>query len=122
MMNKDKQPADSLDWIKGESAEDNAAEAEVSGNLNLEGSLGIAEAETLYQRLLAILDAQVDVCIESETLSRVDTAGVQLLYSFVKEANVRSMKVEWKSVSDALRENAAMLGLSENMGFEVADA
>jgi len=121
-MNKDKQQADSLDWIKGESAEDAAAEAEVSGDLNLEGSLGIAEAETLYQRLLEMLDAQVDVCIESETLSRVDTAGVQLLYAFIKEAETRSVKVIWKSVSDALKETAATLGLSENMGFEVADA
>jgi len=121
-MSKDKQQADSLDWIKGESAESTEAAVEVSGDLSLEGSLGIAEADTVYQSLLALLDAQVDVCISSENLSRVDAAGAQLLYAFMKEAETRSIKVTWKSVSDALRETVATLGLSDNMGFEVAGA
>jgi len=109
---------DSLDWIKGteESADDSVAEP-VSGDIVLEGSLGIAEAEAMHQSLSRVLDAHVDVSIHSENLSRVDAAGAQLLYAFVKEAKKRALDVTWQSVSDTLRETATTLGLSAGMGF-----
>jgi len=121
MGKKDKQN-DSLDWIKstgeeaGASADDSSVEP-VSGDVVLEGSLGIAEAEPMHRQLLAVLDAQVDISIASEQLSRVDAAGVQLLYGFVKEAKARSIDLKWMSVSDALLEAATALGLNDNMGF-----
>jgi len=112
---------DSLDWIKDsdEKADDDVP---VSGDLVLEGSLGIAEAEAMHQQLSQILNAHVDVSIQSEDLSRVDAAGVQLLYAFVKEAKSRSVPLQWASVSDALLETATVLGVHEGMGFESADA
>jgi len=113
--------ADSLDWIKGsgEKAADDAMK--VSGDVVLEGSLGIAEAETMHQTLSRVLDAHVDVSIESEDLSRVDAAGAQLIYAFVKEAQSRSIAITWKSVSDALRETATRLGFVDAMDFASAD-
>jgi len=121
-MSNTKQQADSLDWIKEGAETSDEPAVELSGDLLLEGSLGIAEAESMHQNLVALLDAQVDVCIESEDLSRVDAAGAQLLYAFIKEAETRSVKVTWKSISDALQETAATLGIIKGMGFEVADA
>jgi len=120
VMADSKKQTDSLDWIKegGDAAVD--AE-EVSGDLLLEGSLGIAEAESMHQTLLRILDAHVDIRIQSEALSRVDAAGAQLIYAFVKEAKNRSVAVCWESLSDALQETAATLGLTDGMGF-AADA
>ncbi|PCI43576.1 MAG: hypothetical protein COB41_06765, partial [Proteobacteria bacterium] len=82
----------------------------------------IAEAEAMHQKLSAILDAGVDISITSENLSRVDAAGAQLLYAFVKEANIRSLALTWQSVSDALMETVAVLGLSEGMAFKAPDA
>jgi len=120
-MSDSKKQADSLDWIKEGGDEAEADVAEVSGDLLLEGSLGIAEAESMHQTLSRILNAHVDVTITSEDLSRVDAAGAQLIYAFVKEAKSRSVKVAWKSVSDALQETVTTLGLTEGMGF-VADA
>jgi len=86
-----------------------------------EGVLGIAEAEAMHHSLSRVLDAHVDVSIQSEDLSRVDAAGAQLLYAFVKEAKNRSIRLKWESVSDALQETTSTLGLSEGMGF-TADA
>jgi len=122
-MSDDVEPVDnSLDWIKNTALDTEAeSEADVSGNIELAGALGIAEAEAMHQRLSVILDAHVDISIQSENLSRVDAAGAQLLYALVKEAERRSISLKWESVSDALREATDMLGLSAGMGF-AADA
>jgi anti-anti-sigma regulatory factor len=112
--------SDSVDWIKGSN---DAAEAEtISGDIVLEGALGIAEAESMHQQLSAILDAGVDISIATENLSRVDAAGAQLLYAFVKEAKTRSLTLTWESVSDALMETVMVLGLSDGMAFKTSDA
>jgi len=108
--------SDELDWIKQSDDEPEAA-SEVSGDIVLTGSLGIAEAEAMHQQFSAILDAQVDISINAADLSRVDAAGVQLLYALAKEAKSRSIKLTWESVSDALTGAASTLGLSEGMGF-----
>ena len=115
---------DAVEWIKAETAAtdadgSNATEpnAPVSGEITLEGSLTIAEAEAMHLQLSQILNANVDITIEAEALSRVDTAGTQLIYAFVKEAKNRSLSLTWKSKSDALAECAATLGLTEGMGF-----
>lgn len=111
---------DSLDWIKDTAEADVSAE-EVSGDIVLEGVLGIAEAEAMHQQLSEVLNANVDISIESEKLSRVDAAGAQLLYAFVKEAKERSLTVTWKPVSNTLLETLSILGLSENMALKRPD-
>jgi len=108
---------DSLDWIKGTEPEPVETEADVSGDIVLEGVLGIAEAEAMHHSLTRVLDAHVDIVMHSENLSRVDAAGAQLLYAFVKEAKKRALNLKWASVSDPLRETATTLGLIAGMGF-----
>jgi len=111
-----KQQSDALDWIK-QSDDEPEAVPDVSGDIVLTGSLGIAEAEAMHQQFSAILDAQVDISINADDLSRVDAAGVQLLYALVKEAKSHSINISWASASDALKDAATTLGLSEGMGF-----
>jgi len=114
-----KKSDDTLDWIKGSDEAASGDEPEVvSGDIVLEGSLGIADVETMHQLFVSILDAGVDISIDSEDLSRVDAAGAQLLYAFVKESANRSVHIQWKSVSDALKEVTDTLGLTSGMGFE----
>ncbi len=110
---------DALDWIKGAEKQSADADEDVSGDIILEGTLGIAEAEAMHQSLSRVLDAQIDVSIQSENLSRVDAAGAQLLYAFVKEAKNRSISLKWLSVSDALKETTITLGLSKGMDFAI---
>jgi len=110
---------DTLDWIKKAGEEDAVTESEdISGNIVLEGRLGIAEAEEMYDVLNHVLHAHVDISIQTEGLSRVDAAGVQLLYGFVREAKKNESALTWLSVSDELRTSAECLGLHENMGFD----
>ncbi len=113
---------EALDWIVASTSEsEDVVEKEpVSGDIVLEGSLGMVEAETMHHKLSAILQANIDVTIQSEALSRVDSAGTQLLYAFVREAGQLAISIKWVSVSDELRESAVRLGLSEGMRFDSA--
>jgi len=120
-----KASSDSLDWIKdsNDAVESDAVESdEISGDIVLDGALGIAEVEAMHQQLSAILDAGVEISIATKNLSSVDAAGVQLLYAFVKEAKIRSLALTWESVSDVLMETATVLGLCEGMAFKPSDA
>lgn len=112
---------DPLAWIVSAPASDEAPRDQdqpVSGNIVLEGSLGIAEVEALHQRMTAILQANVDITISTEQLGRVDAAGAQLLYAFVREVKQRSLPLQWSSVSPALLEALNALGLTAPMGIE----
>jgi len=118
-------PADSLDWIQGNNdtaVDSDAADEKISGEIILTGSLGIAAAESMHRKLCSILQAQVDISIESEDLSRVDAAGTQLIYAFIKELSTRNIPLKWISVSDALHQAADTLGLTEGMHFETTGA
>jgi len=120
---KEAKPSDdSLDWIKGSDEALEVDKEAISGDIILEGVVSIAEAEVLHQTLSSVLGANIDITIESEGLGRIDAAGAQLLYAFIKEAKARSLSVTWKSVSDALLETTTVLGISEGMAFKVSDA
>ena len=87
---------DPLAWIKNDTAEPVEASdgdtsevnhaADVSGDIVLSGNLGMAEIDTMHESLLKVLHAHVDISIQAGALSRVDAAGAQLLYAFVKDA------------------------------------
>ncbi|TLS66293.1 STAS domain-containing protein [Mariprofundus erugo] len=112
---------DPIAWIISAPAGDEATpdqDQPLSGNIVLEGSLGIAEVEALHQRMTRILQANVDITISTEQLSRVDAAGAQLLYAFVREVRQRGLPLKWTSVSDALLEALNALGLNDHMGIE----
>lgn len=105
-----------LDWLT--QTPEPESNVEVSGDVVLQGQLCIADAEAMHQRLSKVLHAHVDITIDSEALSRVDAAGIQLLYALVREAKKRAVAVVWLSVSPALQEAADTLGLTQGMGFK----
>ncbi len=101
--------------------ESEAAEGSgISGQIVLEGKLGIADVKNLHLKLSEVLLAQVDICIQAEDLNRVDGAVVQLLYAFIKQVKSNATVFQWLSVSESLREAAQTLGLSDGMCFEKA--
>lgn len=103
-----------------EPAKDAVKSNGVSGDIVLEGKLGIADVKALHLKLSEVLLAHVDICIQAENVSRVDAAVVQLLYGFIKELKSNAIVFQWQSVSESLREAAQTLGLSEGMCFDKA--
>ena len=50
--------------------------------------------------------------LDGAGVARVDTAALQLLAAFHREADARGHEIRWTGVSDALREAAGQLGLA----------
>lgn len=85
--------------------------------VDLPENLTIATAELLHQQLEPVVEKHQDVILNAEHVSRVDTAGLQLLYAFFTEQQQHQLGVNWQSVPAALSDGAHLLGLSEALSL-----
>ena len=58
--------------------------------------------------------------LDASELTRVDTAGLQLLAAWILELGQRGRVAHWAGASEALRESARIAGLSAVLGLEQA--
>ncbi len=94
--------------------EGSTADSETGGQVIHCGALlNIAGAATLHARLL-------DACRQGQALTldfsdpdRIDTAGIQLLCSFINYSKQQAVPLRWRNVPEALTATAAQLGLGE---------
>jgi anti-anti-sigma regulatory factor len=75
--------------------------------------LTIAQVSDLYAQLLATLVEGQAVNIHIDQVERVDTAGLQLLYTFKQNAQTGGVVVMWSSPSKVVAEASETLGLGE---------
>ena len=77
-------------------------------------SLDIAGAAALRQQLIQALErGKSPVVFDASNVERADTAALQLLAAFFKDAGAADIQAQWKDPSAALCEAAALLGLRE---------
>ena len=74
--------------------------------------LDISGARDLYSRLQSALAARQPVVLDATQVERVDTAGLQILCAFVRDAVASGMAVQWQQPSLALRNAARLLNVS----------
>lgn len=86
----------------------------------LDGTLRIGGVGALHETLLAALGAGQPVVVDAAAVGQVDTASLQLLYAFVADCGRRELALEWRGVGDALRADAARLGLDAHMQWSAA--
>ncbi len=72
--------------------------------------------------LAEALNAESDVELDLRALSRIDTAGLQLLAAFVLELGRRGQLVHWRGVSNIVIEGARVTGLGGLLGLPPAAA
>jgi phospholipid transport system transporter-binding protein len=94
--------------------------AKTDPNLVLEADLRLAAAPALRERLLAALAAGEPVQLDGGAVTQVDTATLQLLCAFVRDAAAKSLAVTWTAVSDALRAGSLLLGLDKTINLPAA--
>ena len=70
--------------------------------------LDISGAQDLYHTLQDALRARCPVTLDATRVERIDTAVLQLLCAFVRDAQASGIVVQWRQSSPAL-ENAARL-------------
>lgn len=72
----------------------------------------LAAVEPLASRLADALAAR-SVALDGGEVARIDTAGLQLLLVFQREATQRAVPWRWLDVSEVMDEAAATLGLTQ---------
>ncbi len=84
--------------------------------------LDIASARGLYGQLQEAVDAGGPVVFRAEQVERIDTAALQVLSVFVREAQARHIAVQWLRPSLPLQQAAATLDLTAMMALPAVAA
>ena len=82
--------------------------------LALDSVVVINDAKALYEELAKIINT--DVNIDASAVEMIDTAILQLLYTFVMKVTSANHKVNWINPSDEFISRARLIGLSRNVG------
>ncbi len=85
--------------------------------INLGPELDVTVARDLHARLCKLLDAGHSVDIDAASVEQADSAGLQLLAAFVRDARGRRTGIRWSRTSEPLRQVARRLGLSQMLGL-----
>ncbi|KJV27220.1 STAS domain-containing protein [Luteibacter yeojuensis] len=83
----------------------------IAAPLALEADLRIGAAPALRDTLLAALNAGAAVQLDGNAVAQVDTAALQVLAAFSRDARAASVPVAWLGASDTLRRGVTVLGL-----------
>jgi anti-anti-sigma regulatory factor len=79
----------------------------------LDSDLRIGAAPALRDTLLTALDAARPVTLDGGAVAQVDTAALQVLAAFARDARAAGVAVTWAAASDTLRRGVGILGLNE---------
>ncbi len=85
--------------------------------MNFSPRFNIREVAAVYTELQQLLDKAVNVELDFEDVDVVDTAAIQLLVAFTREARKRGASISWQQPSAALYRSAELLGLSQELGL-----
>lgn len=81
------------------------------GEFALEATLLIGEVAEVRRLLLEALVGIRSLSLDVRALTRVDTAGVQMLLALVRETARRGIELSWRGESPALSQALGSLGL-----------
>ena len=74
-------------------------------------SLSIARVGEIYTQLLTSFAEQQAVNLDLSQLERVDTAAIQLLYSFQRDALAQGLVIIWSNPSKVFCDAVDILGI-----------
>ena len=86
--------------------------------VELDASLGLDACESLRKRLTNALESAQRVVLDASSVESLDTAVIQLLVGFVRDATARGREVSWKPPPEAVRESIARLDLGPHLGWQ----
>lgn len=80
-------------------------------------ALTVANAANIHQKLQAALNDSSAINLKADKVEKVDTAGLQLFVALSKEAERVGGQITWQQPSDALKQAAVTLGLTQSIGL-----
>jgi ABC-type transporter Mla MlaB component len=114
-MNKRKQGTGTRVTRRGRAAKTPGADTEHktgSGAFAIAAECTVADAGSLKAGLAKLLDDAGMVTLDISAVQRIDTAGLQVIATFVRERESHGRQVEWRGTAPALSAAAKLLGLS----------
>jgi anti-anti-sigma regulatory factor len=103
----------------GGSIKNVAAAAKAAMVIGLPADCRMAELPALRDQFVLALDAPLST-LDAIGVERIDTAALQLLVAFHRDAQARGTKVAWSGVSAPLRDAAEKLGLTKTLALPAA--
>lgn len=80
-------------------------------DINCGETLRITHVAAIYSQLASAVAQGARIRINISDLNQVDTAGLQLLYGFQRDAAMRGIELHWSTPTSALRDATRILGL-----------
>jgi ABC-type transporter Mla MlaB component len=116
-MNKRKQGVATRIARRGRAAKTPEAETETEhktagGMFAVAAECTVADASSLKSDLAKLLDDSGVVTLDIGAVQRIDTAGLQVIATFIRERESLGLEVEWRGTAPALTAAAQLLGLS----------
>ncbi len=71
--------------------------------------------------LVQALQIKKPICLEAGEISKIDTAGIQLLLNFILTAAKANLRWRWKNPSVHLVSISELLGLDQVLAFKQGD-
>lgn len=104
------------------SEQDPENKEDTSGAIVCDEVLDIAVAAELRDILLQALQAGQPVTLDGSTVTRADTAALQVLLAFFQDARSQGIPVRWAAPSPALIRSAALLGVGKLLDLSEDEA
>ena len=81
--------------------------------VSLGNALDIMHASGLKTRLTTALAKNMPVVLISDKIEKADTAGLQLIYAFIKKVEHNGHSITWQKPSATLYQACELLGMSQ---------
>jgi ABC-type transporter Mla MlaB component len=91
--------------------------AEAAISVVWQGDCCIDSVSSRLDELVRAVGERRPLRVDAREVTRIDTAGLQLLVAFALEAQRRALLVEWVGVSEAVWSAARLANLCEPLGL-----
>ena len=95
--------------------------SEITSVFCLDANLTITEVCGLQRNMLEVLRSSSALILDGSDVAKVDTAGIQLLTLFFRDAADRKLEIRWHGASERLQLAARQLGLDDILQLTSAD-
>ncbi|NII09224.1 STAS domain-containing protein [Oleiagrimonas sp. C23AA] len=96
--------------------------AAAPAHLALGAEVRMSGVGPLQEALKNARDSAGPVTLDASEVGSVDAAALQLIYVFVEDCRQREIACQWQGVSDAFRQGATLLGLTDKLDLPAAAA
>lgn len=90
--------------------------------LSMGGELTIRNVAMFKEKLDASLANQKDIMLDPAELQKIDTSGLQLLYSLHKNLDDSGRKINWASNNSVINSAALVLGLNDLLQTSIEES